>query len=214
MYHRLMPLAVVNVAVHVLGLFMALVGMRPGSPLVPVQDRIIYLSHHPLGWSLGWGVWMLCDIAVLAFVFQTARQLRNDLAMLATGIMLAGVTVDLACDSLLIIALPHLAASQPVNDDIFLAVEKTINIVSLVMANGLITLSTAVLTLSIRNRHGAIPLITALGSAIFVFGMSLSAAGFTSRPWMTEWLTGPTILSYCVWCGLVALKLDRSGAAA
>jgi len=218
MTQRLMPLAIVNIAIHIFGLIFALFGMRPGSPLVSVDDRIRYLSQHPLGWSLGWGVWMMCDLAVIAFLFQTARRLRNDLAWLAVGIILAGITVDLSCDSLFIVLLPHLAARQPVNEEIFLIAEKAINTISLVMGNGLITISTAVMTIAfwkpvdreVRNR--LVYLTRALGIAIFIFGMLLSAAGFMAQPWLTEWMTGPTILSYCGWCGLVAFQLDRAGA--
>jgi hypothetical protein len=218
MTQRLMPLAIVNIAIHVLGLIFALFGMRPGSPLVSVDDRIRYLSQHPLGWSLGWGVWMLCDLAVIAFLFQTARRLRNDLAWLAVGIILVGITVDLSCDSLFIVLLPHLAANQPVNEEIFLIAEKAINTISLVMGNGLITISTVVMTVAFWNqmdrglRNRVLSLTLVFGIAIFVFGMLLSAAGFTAQPRLTEWMTGPTILSYCAWCGLVAFRLDRAGA--
>jgi hypothetical protein len=219
MPRRLMPIAAVNIALHVLGLFMALFGMKPGSPLVPLAERVSYLSHHPLGWSLGWGTWMLCDLAVFLFLFQAACRLRNQLAWLAVGLILAGITVDLTCDSLFIVALPQLAARQPLNEEIFLTAEKMINVVSLVMANGLITLSTVALTLALRNGeerapYASSPAILGMGIAIFVFGMLLSMAGFMSDPWLTEWMTGPTILSYCVWSGLVAWHLDRSRTAA
>jgi hypothetical protein len=209
-----MPIALVNVAVHILGLCFALFGMRPGSPLSPFPQRMEYLAHRPLGWSLGWGVWMLCDFALVAFIFQAARRIRNDLAFLAVGLALVGTAIDLSCDALFIAVLPRLAARPSGNEDIFLSAERMINTVSLVMANGLITLSTATMTAALCNYLRAVPYITGLGLAILLFGLSLSAAGFMSDPWLAEWMTGPTILSYCVWCVVVARKLDRSELAA
>ena len=210
MFQRLMPLAIVNVAVHVLGLLFAAFSMRPGSPLTPIPERVNYLSRHPLGWSLGWTVWMLCDVAVIAFVVQAARRLRNDWALLAAGLILIGTAFDLACDSIFISVLPNLAAQQPVNEEVFLTVEKSVNTISLVIANGLITLSTAAMTVALRV--GAKPLklpITLMGAAILIFGLSLSAAAFVPDPWLTQWATGPTIISFCIWCLLVAYRLDH-----
>jgi hypothetical protein len=211
MFQRLMPLAIANVAVHLLGLLFAGLGMRPGSPLAPFPERMHYLAHYPLGWSLGWGVWMLCDLAVAAFVIQVARRLRSDWAILAAGLILIGTACDLACDSLFIVVLPNLAARQPSNEGIFLTVEKVINTVSLVAANGLITLSTAAMTAALCvNGEPLLRLpIGLFGVAILAFGLLLSAAAFLPDPWLTEWVTAPTLLSYCVWCLFVANRLDR-----
>jgi hypothetical protein len=211
MFQRLMPLAFVNVAVHLLGLLFAAFGMRPGSPLTPLSERVNYLARHPLGWSFGWAVWMLCDVAVVAFIVLAARRVRNDWALLAAGLVLIGTAFDLACDSLFLIVMPNLAAWQPVNEDIFLTVEKIVNTMSLVIANGLITLSTATMTVAlwVGGKSSLQSPIILLGAAILIFGLSLSAAAFLSSPWLTEWMTGPTIISYCVWCFLVANRLDR-----
>jgi hypothetical protein len=209
MFQRLMPLAIANVAVHVVGLLFAAFGMRPGSSLAPFPERMQYLARHPLGWSAGWGVWMLCDFAVIAFVVQSARRLRNDWAHLAVGLILIGCSVDLACDCLFIVVLPDLAVQEPVNAQIFLTVEKGTNTISLAVANGLITLSAAAMTAAICLGEKRTLPIFLLGAAILVFGLLLSAAAFMSSPWLTEWATGPTILSYCVWCLVVAHRLDR-----
>jgi hypothetical protein len=91
----------------------------------------------------------------------------------------------------------------------FLTIESVTNTISLVVANGLITLSAVTLTLSLFEKVGRVRLITALGAAILVFGLLLSAAAFMPDPWLTQWVTGPTILSYCAWCLLVANRLDR-----
>src|SRR5262245_37812857 len=214
MCNRLMPLAIANVLLHVIALIFAAFGLRPGSPLVTLPERINYLSHQPLGWSLGWATWMLCDFAVVAIIFLAARRIRNDLAMLAVGIVLSGAAVDLTCDTLFIAVLPSLASQQPVNEEIFLAVERLINTVSLVMGNGLITLSTMVMTVALfrliggspwpqesreqvvsnnRNSRTALVLVAVLGISVLIFGLLLAATGFLADHRFTEWVTGPTI---------------------
>ena len=223
MSQRLMPLAVFNVAVHVLGLLFAAIGMRPGSPLAPFPERVHYLARHPLGWSAGWGVWMMCDLAVVALIFQAARRVRNDLAWLAVALVVIGAAFDVACDSVFIAVLPRLASEAvlPNRLDIyyslefekwyvqpFLTIERVTNTISLVVANGLITLSAAVFTLGLMQRIDRAKAIALFGAAILVFGSLLSAAAFMPDPWLTEWVTGPTIISYCVWCLLVANRLD------
>ncbi|HLW64541.1 MAG TPA: hypothetical protein VKS79_04415 [Gemmataceae bacterium] len=224
MFQRLMPLALVNVVVHIVGLLFAAFGMRPGSPLTPFPERMHYLARYPLGWSMGWGVWMVCDFAVVAFIFQAARRLRSDLALLAVGLVVLGAAFDLACDSVFIAVLPRLAADAmlPNRVDVhysvgfgklyanpFLTIERVTNTISLIIANGLITLSAAVFTLALIQRIDRGRVIAFLGAAILIFGLLLSAAGFMSRPWLTEWVTGPTIVSFCAWCVVVAYRLDR-----
>ena len=45
-------LAMANIALHTLGLAAAALWMRPGSPGVPLADRLAYLADRPLGWSI------------------------------------------------------------------------------------------------------------------------------------------------------------------
>src|SRR4029453_17451630 len=62
-----------NVGLHLLGLALAMTGMRPGTPLVPAPERVAYLAARPLLWSLGWATWMLCALALVAFLAALAR---------------------------------------------------------------------------------------------------------------------------------------------
>jgi hypothetical protein len=62
-----------NVGLHLLGLALAMTGMRPGTPLVPATERVAYLAERPLLWSLGWATWMLCALALVAFLGALAR---------------------------------------------------------------------------------------------------------------------------------------------
>jgi hypothetical protein len=200
-----------NVVLHVFGLVCAVLWMRPGTPAVGVSERLAYLQAdlYPLGWSLGWLVWMLCVPALVAFMALTAHRLGepSSLARLAVVVVVAGAAFDVFCDSAYIIVLPYLARkfAQP---QIFLTAEKLLGIGSLVVANGFYSLATLLMTRSLRGRAGMSPFVTPVGYGVTAFGLLLSAAAFPGEPWLIEWSTGPTIGLYCVWVLLVAYSLE------
>src|SRR5262249_48566706 len=107
--HRaLLGLAWLNVVLHGAGLGFATLGMRPGTPLAALPDRLASLARFPLGWSLGWGVWMLCALALVGFCAVLAYYLREpaDLVRLALMVVTAGGAFDLFCDAVFVTVLP------------------------------------------------------------------------------------------------------------
>src|SRR4051812_11422630 len=91
--------AYASVALHVVGLALAVVALRPGSPLAPIDARVEYLSRHPLGWSVGWGVWILCALALVAFLASVRAWAEpSELGGVALKLALAGAAVDVLCD--------------------------------------------------------------------------------------------------------------------
>jgi hypothetical protein len=199
-------LAWVNVLVHIVALILARFGMRPGSPLVPLPERLNYLATAPLAWSLGWATWMLCSALLIAFLAVLVRRLPAPAALARVGltIAVAAAAFDIYCDSVYIVVLPELAA-RPKSDGIFELVERLTGIGSLVIANG--GYSIAILLVAPALRASA----AALGYAVAGFGLLLAAAGFTGVPWHAEWLTPPTIGLYCVWVVVVARLLESGG---
>src|SRR5436190_543361 len=99
--------------------------MRPGSPLVPLAERLQYLAQAPPGWTLGWAVWMLCAVALLTFLVSVSRRLgaHADLAQLGLMVAVAGAAFDLFCDATYLLVFPMLASSQPPSEALFLTVE-------------------------------------------------------------------------------------------
>jgi hypothetical protein len=206
-------LAWLNVALHAVALAFVALGIRPGTPLVPLPERLAYLARCPLAWWLGWGTWMLCVPALVAFVAVLAHRLadRADLARLALVVTVAGGAFDLFCDTVYVTVFPFLASWQPPPEALFLTVERLTGVGSLVVANGLYAVGTLLLTLALRGRPGLVPFTVVVGYGVFGFGMLLAAAGFTGVPWHAEWATGPTIGLFCVWVLLVARSLEPSG---
>lgn len=209
----LAALAWLNVGLHVAGLLLAAAFIRPGSPLTPLPDRLRYLAAAPPGWAAAWGVWMGCAVAMVAFTAAVATHLapRAELARLAVTVAVTAAGFDAFCDVAFITTFPMLAASSTTTNQLFPIVERLVGATSLVVANGLYSVSTLLTTLALRGRPGLAPGAVPVGSAVFAAGMLLAAAGFTGMPEHALWATGPTIGLYCVWVLLVARSLAAGG---
>jgi hypothetical protein len=215
---RLGLLAGVNVVLHLLALAAAAVGMRTGSPLVSLEERLAYLAGSPLSWSLAWGVWLLCALALVAFLAEAGRQLPvreagRTAPLFPAAVAAAGAAVDLFCDGVQLAVLPLLAAEGPAATAPFRAFERAAGFGGLVAANGLYSLAVLLLTLEVRRLPGSRSAV-ACGWGVFAGGMLLVAAGFRDDAWLAALATGPTILLFCAWVVLVAGVLGRRGAAA
>jgi hypothetical protein len=201
-----------NVALHLLALVFAAFGMHPGTPAVDLAQRQAYLAASPLGWTLGWGCWGLCAVSQVAFYGEMLRHLPvgGPLPLLAVTIATAGAAIDVSCDTIWITVVPQLAGQGEQARVVFLAFERMALAIGLVVPNTAYVVAVLILTLCLRGRPGLAPFTLAAGYGTFVFGILLSAAGFTpfqDNPfWVNVFaaLTGPTILFYCVWVVLVA----------
>ncbi|HWM95372.1 MAG TPA: hypothetical protein VN493_31755 [Thermoanaerobaculia bacterium] len=194
-----------NAALHGVGLVLALVGMRPGSSLVPLPERMAYLAGRPAGWTWGWGVWMLCSLLLLGYVAALRRHLpdRSIAADLAFVLTAAGMGVDLLCDVLQIRGLPLAAGSG--SEPLFLSLESLAFTGGATVANGLYTAAVLILTLELRGRIGTAAQFAGLATA--VFGSAMAVAGLIPSPNLLEVATGPTIGFYSLWTILVARDL-------
>lgn len=202
---HLVRLAWGNVALHAAGLVLAAFGMRPGSPLVPLAERMAYLAGGPIGWSLGWGVWMLCSLLLFLYVAVLQDHLPGFAGGLAMALTAAGMGVDLLCDVAQIRALPLAAASG--SKPLFLTLEGLLFAGGATVANGLYTLAVAILTVALRKQTGALTRIAGLGT--FVAGSAMAAAGLIPSPRLLELATGPTIGLYSAWTVLVVRDLRK-----
>jgi hypothetical protein len=212
-HRRLLVLAWLNVLIHLAGLAMAALGMRPGTPLVDVVERLDFLAATPLGWTLGWGVWMVCTAALVAFVTELVRYLPDHLGLGRLALMLAcaGGAIDLLCDCIHITVLPLIASWGTSEERLFLVVERIALAGGLVVANGLYSVSTLLLTICLRDLPGLSSWVLRLGYAVFACGMVLVAAGFANSAWLAELASGPTIGLFCVWTVLTAQSLKPAG---
>ncbi len=201
-------LAFSNIAIHLAAMAFAALGMRPGTPAVPVEERLAFLAGYPPGWILGWGAWMLCAIANVAFIAALAARApeRSGRAALAVTLAAVGAGVDLIFDTVHIVVLPLVAGQTPPAVPLFLAVERMAWAVGAVVANGLYSAATLLVTLELRGR---IPRLAVLaGAGTFACGMLMCAAGFTGVARHLEIVAGPTIACFVVWTFTTARALD------
>jgi hypothetical protein len=209
----LVRLAWLNVVVHILGLILAAVAMRPGSPLVPLRDRLDYLAQAPPLWTCAWATWMICAAALIAFLAALTYRLGVEarLAQLGLMIVVAGGGFDLFCDSIYILVFPKLAASPALQEASFLMIERVTGIASLVIANGAYAVGILLIVTAMRGRPGLVRFTTGAGYGVAGGGLLLAAAGFTGVPEHALWATPPTMGLFCIWVLLVAYSVEPAG---
>jgi hypothetical protein len=205
---RLWALTWANLAAHGAGLVLALVGMRPGSVVVPLEARMAYLAGEPRAWAWGWGVWMLCSLLLVAWlaVLRDLLPERSPAARLALLLAAAGMAVDLLCDVLQAAVLPGVAARAAAGaTDLFIALERLAFTGGATVANGLYTAAVLLMTLALAGTVGAAARWA--GFATVAAGLAMAVAGLLPSPALLEAATGPTIGFYSVWTVLVARGL-------
>jgi hypothetical protein len=94
--------------------------------------------------------------------------------------------------------------------DLFLIVERTTGLGSLVIANGAYSLAILMLTIALCKRPEVKLTTTMAGYGVAVCGFLLAGAGFTGVPEHALWFTGPTIGLFCSWTLLVARELEAA----
>ena len=186
--------AALNVALHLAGLVAAVRLIRPGTPLVSLEARRAYLVTQAPAWSAGWGVWMLCALAVVAF-FAVLAHAEHGAPLAAPGVLLAtaGASIDLLCDALQVTLLPSLAAGSDM--DLFLAWERALRAGGSVVANGLYSLAVLLMTAT-RWRRAS---VRTTGLVTIAAGGCMLVGGLMSDLRLIEWSTGPTILGFMLW---------------
>jgi hypothetical protein len=201
----LLALAWTNVVLHATGLAMAWIGLRPGSTLIPLRERMAYLASQPLAWKWGWGIWMLCAVSLVAFMTALRSRLPGNpvTGKLALIFTIVGMTADLFCDVLQIRTLPVAAAES--SRAIFLAFEQLVTIGGLAVANGLYTLGILLMNLCLRDIARTSTLL--VGWVAIVSGSALAAAGLVPSALLLQAATGLTIGAYSLWTVLVARDL-------
>jgi hypothetical protein len=190
--------AALTVVLHALGLALAVFGMREGTPLVGLAERMAHLAKAPLGWSVGWAVWMLCALSLVVFFHALAeRAQRASLARLCLSLVAVGAAVDLLCDTLFLVVLPEVAAAG--STSVFLAVERAAGAAGTIVANGLYAVAVLMMSYALGRRR-----VVLLGWAVFACGVGMAVSGVTGVPEHLEIATGPTFAALCAWALLAA----------
>jgi hypothetical protein len=200
----------VAAVLHAAGLALAGTAMLPGTVLAGAEARTRWLAGHPLGWSIGWTVWILCALSLVALLAALDERLRPGGSLaghVALSMAAAGAAVDIFCNALWIGVLPDLAAQGP--DRVFLAAERALAVGGTVAANGLYSCATLVFT-RLLPRGPEWGLARLMGWVTALAGFGLCVAGLHGHPRGLALFSGMTIGAFVAW----ALALARSSEAA
>jgi hypothetical protein len=207
---RLVALAATASLLHAAGLTLAATAMLPGTVLVSEEARARWLAGRPLAWSVGWSVWILCALSLVALLTALNDRLRaggSPAGNAAVALAAAGAAVDLFCDALWIGVLPDLAAQGP--DRLFLAAERGLAVGGTVAANGLYACAVLVFT-RLLPRGAEWGLARLLGWVTALAGFGLCGAGLHGNGQAVALFSGMTIGAFVFW----AIALARSSEAA
>lgn len=200
--------AALTIILHVLGLIAAVVGIRAGTATFPVEQRMTHIAAPWSLWKIAWVAWMFSAMSFVAFnaAVEKAWDLSGVCVRLGVCIGVAAASLDCVFDALQIVVLPEVAASGG-GPRVFLALARFASIGGIVVANGLYSISVALLSCALRGRISRAAF--ALGMATLVTGLALSAVGFSSDPHLTEYFTGPVFAAYLLWVLALAWKGPR-----
>jgi hypothetical protein len=207
---RLVALAAAASILHAAGLTLAATAMQPGTVLAGAEARTRWLAGRPAGWSIGWTVWILCALSLVALLAALNERLRAGGSLpgtVAVAVAAAGAAVDIFCDALWIGVIPDLAAGGP--DRVFLAAERALAVGGTVAANGLYACAVLVFT-RLLPRGAEWGLARLLGWVTALAGFGLCAAGLHGHAYGVALFSGLTISAFVFW----AVALARAAEAA
>ena len=83
--------------------------LRAGTEAAPgIEARTAYIASHPVAWRIGWVIWMLAGLSLVAFYAWWGAWLSSlRLVMAAFLVAIAGLACDLFAESLFIGWLPY-----------------------------------------------------------------------------------------------------------
>jgi hypothetical protein len=182
--------------------------MRPGAPMMPLAERLPWLAARPLGWTLGWAVWILAAVALVTLFAMLLRPLPRSHGPLALALVAIGAAVDLTCDVLQMIVVPLVAAAdQPA---LFLALDRALWGGGVILGSGLYCAGMAVATHGLARRGRASRALVASCIACCGCCVVWVVAEVAHARAVLEPITGLTIGAFIVWALILARIEARS----
>jgi hypothetical protein len=177
-------------------------GLPAGEPELAL--RLDYIEMHRLQWRLGWIVWHLAAIALLALFVGLALRWRRQaplLCALAVAVAAAGVAADLAAEALWISVVPN------ANETGAAVTEDVAVVLTGYVGNGLYTAAGILLTWV--GRTSLPPALVAIGAGVWACGLWLSGATMVGSTAGQFASTAVLMPSFVAWAALLAVWLRR-----
>ena len=168
--------------------------LAPGASLTPTAANAAYVADHLAVWRLGWGLWILAALSLLAFFrWWGARIGWSPVTRAAIALATIGVLADVGSEARLIAWTP----GQPFDLDGALRM-------SGLVANGLY--SVAGLLLASRTR-GLAAWLAAWTWMVWLLGVALAAAAAASSDAGSRLLTAVLFVLFVPWLAVFGRRL-------
>lgn len=175
--------------------FLALaLGLRHGTEMAPLADRISFVESHPLLWRAGWCVWMAAAISLLGAYAWWASRIPSRAGLLGFLVAAAGLCCDLSAESLFVGWLP----------DDFARIQSAGTFLTGGMANGLYTVGGILLTRATPNLRGG---LRVWAWCAWTAGILLSVSAFAGAPMATAVSATALFLLFCPWVAVLGRAL-------
>jgi hypothetical protein len=189
-------------ATHVVASAAMLLLLRRGLPGFPEEERLAYIATHRAAWLFGWFLWQVAAVSLIAFYATLALRFRGVLSITAMGASIAGLSLDIACESRYMAVLPELRG------DAFAQLDRELEVLIGYGANGLYTLA---LILFVFAGWRVLPKAAlALAGPVAATGVALALASLRGDPRLETITSAILFPLFTLWLIIIALWMRRS----
>ena len=169
--------------------------LAPGVSLTPTLARAAYVAEHLVAWRLGWGLWIVAALSLLAFFrWWAARIGWSPVTRAAIGLAVIGVLADICAELQLIGWSP----GEPSGLDAPLRV-------SGLVANGLYSVAGLLLT----SRTAGLPRwLGGWSWTVWLLGIGLAGAAAISSDDASRVLTAALFILFLPWVVVIGRRLS------
>jgi hypothetical protein len=192
-------------ATHIVASGAMLLLLRRGLPGFPEAERLAYIQTHRLSWLLGWTVWQVAAVSLLAlYVVLALRFSRTAPVLCGTALVVAaaGFAMDFSSEARYIAILPEL------HGDAFAALDRELEVLIGYAANGLYTLAFALLV--VAGWQELPKLALALAGPVVAAGVALAVASLLHDPRLETITSAILFPLFTLWIVVVARWLRTS----
>jgi hypothetical protein len=176
--------------------------LREGLPGFTEEARLGYIASHRTGWLVGWLVWQIAAISLLAFYATLAMRFPGVLSATAMCAAAAGVSLDIACESRYMAVLPELRGEA------FARLDRELEVLIGYGANGLYTL--AMLLLVLAGWRELPKAARALAGPVVASGVALAVASLQGDPRLETIFSATLFPLFTLWIVVIALWMRRT----
>jgi hypothetical protein len=170
--------------------------LRAGTEAAPgLVARAAFITAHPAAWRIGWGIWMLAGLSLVAFYAWWGAWLSSArLAIAALLIATAGLACDLFAESLFVGWLPYRIES----------IAPLASFLTGGVANACYSVAGAMLTLGASFLRGPLRI---WAWAIWASGLALTIFTVAGSVWGMMIATAALMTLLCPWVAVFGWKL-------